>query len=74
MKDTVKRVDRIVCCERGKSYSKTVVLFGDGSQAEFVDSDHPDWVNLRAGDTVEYYREYHFTSPNITGVKYVLDA
>lgn len=73
MKDTVKRVDRIVCCERGKSYSKTIVLLSNGSRAEFVDSEHPDWVNLRAGDTVDVYREYHFMSPKITDVKYKLD-
>lgn len=73
MNYTVKRVDRIVCCEKGKSYSKTIVLLSNGSRAEFVDSEHPDWVNLRAGDTVDVYREYHFMSPKISSVKYELD-
>lgn len=74
MKDIAKRVDRIVCCENGKSYSKTVVLLGCGSRVEFTDSKHPDWVNLRAGDTVEIYREYHSASPEIRQIEYELDA
>ena len=75
MKDTVKRVDRIVCCERNKVYSKTIVLLSNGLRAEFVDSEHPDWVNLRAGDTVEYrYSMFNDSSQYITGVEYALDA
>lgn len=74
MVDTVKRVDRIVCCEGGKVYSKTIVLLSNGERTEFVDSNHLDWVNLRAGDTVEYYREFHFEAPRIAAVKYAFNV